>query len=96
MGKGRDKNLIDLRNYKLCHRYYYWTEVVRLRFDDVLKVLSEKEFFISEERIMAIIRDCYNNSNYISDKPINKPIAPDKYALFPNNKPLKKVKSKRE
>lgn len=56
MGKGRDKELIRLRDEALCRRYYYWTEVQRLRFDDALRVLSEREFFLSEERIMAIIR----------------------------------------
>lgn len=56
MVKGRDKELIKLRDEALCRRYYYWTEVQRLRFDDALKVLSKNEFFISEERIMAIIR----------------------------------------
>ena len=56
MGKGRDKGLIRLRDEALCRRYYYWTEVQRLRFDDALRILSEREFFISEERIMAIIR----------------------------------------
>ena len=56
MSKGRNKNLIRLRDEALCRRYYYWTEVQRLRFDDALKVLSEKEFFISEDRIMNIIR----------------------------------------
>ena len=56
MGKGRDKELIRLRDEALCRRYYYWTEVQRLRFDDALKVLSEREFFISEERILSIIR----------------------------------------
>ena len=56
MAKGRDKNLIELRDEALCRRYYYWTEVQRLRFDDALKVLSRQEFFISEERIMSIIR----------------------------------------
>lgn len=56
MGKGRDKELIRLRDEALCRRYYYWTEVQRLRFDDVLRILSEREFFISEERIMTIIR----------------------------------------
>ncbi|MZZ85462.1 transposase, partial [Escherichia coli] len=55
MAKGRDKNLIELRDEALCRRYYYWTEVQRLRFDDALKVLSQQEFFISEERIMSII-----------------------------------------
>ena len=56
MGKGRDKELLKLRDEALCRRYYYWTEIQRLRFDDALKVLSEREFFISEERIMTIIR----------------------------------------
>lgn len=56
MPRGRDKDLIKRRDEALCRRYYYWTEVQRLRFDDALKVLSKEEFFISEERIMAIIR----------------------------------------
>lgn len=56
MAKGRDKKLIELRDAALCRRYYYWTEKQRLRFDDALRILSEREFFISEYRIMAIIR----------------------------------------
>ena len=56
MPRGRDKDLIKRRDEALCRRYYYWTEVQRLRFDDALKVLSNEEFFISEERIMNIIR----------------------------------------
>ena len=58
MAKGRDKELIRKRNEALCRRYYFWTEVQGLRFDRALKILSEQEFFISEERIMAIIREC--------------------------------------
>ena len=56
MPRGRSKELISKRDEALCRRYYYWTETQRLRFDDALKILSEQEFFISEERIMAIIR----------------------------------------
>lgn len=56
MPRGRDKDLIKRRDEALCRRYYYWTEVQRLRFDDALKVLSKEEFFLSEERIMSIIR----------------------------------------
>lgn len=56
MKKGRNKDLIELRDQHLCRRYHFWTEVQRLRFDDALKILSQQEFFISEERIMAIIR----------------------------------------
>lgn len=54
--KGRDKELISARDRKLYERYYYWTEVQRLRFDDTLHILSTQEFFISESRIMQIIR----------------------------------------
>ena len=57
MPKGRDKILINKRDESLCRRYYYWTEVKRLRFDDALKILSEEEFFLSEERILFIIRN---------------------------------------
>lgn len=54
MAKGRDKELIRKRNEALCRRYYFWTEVQGLRFDRALKILSEQEFFISEERIMPL------------------------------------------
>ena len=56
MGKGRDRDLVRLRDEALCRRYYQLTERQRLRFDDALKILSRQEFFISEERIMSIIR----------------------------------------
>ena len=56
MSKGRDKELIKLRDEALCRRYYYWTERQRLRFDDTLRILSDREFFIFEEWILAIIR----------------------------------------
>ena len=56
MKKGRNKELMELRDEALCRRYYYWTEERRLRFDDALTILSKQEFFISEERIMNIIR----------------------------------------
>lgn len=72
MGKGRDKELIKLRDEALCRRYYYWTEVQRLRFDDALRVLSEREFFISEERIMAIIRRMSREGKDGNIKPLPK------------------------
>ncbi len=62
MSRGRNRDLIDRRDEKLLRRYYYWTEVERLRFDDALRVLSEQEFFLSEERIMKIVRDKYDSA----------------------------------
>ncbi len=60
MNRGRNRDLVDRRDEKLLHRYYYWSEIERLRFDDVLRILSEQEFFISEERIMKIVREKYD------------------------------------
>ena len=70
MAKGRDKTLIELRDEALCRRY--WTEVQRLRFDDALKVLSRQEFFISEERIMSIIRRKCRELKELEVKPVPK------------------------
>lgn len=72
MSKGRDKELIRLRDEALCRRYYYWTERQRLRFDDALRILSEQEFFISEERIMAIIRRMIKERRMDNLQPVPK------------------------
>ena len=61
--------MIKKRNEALVGRYYYWTEVQRLRFDDALRILSEREFFISEQRIMAIIRAVVSSSESAQRKP---------------------------
>ena len=72
MGKGRHKILIELRDEALCRRYYYWTEERRLRFDDALTLLSKREFFISEERIMSIIRRKCREIKDIQLRPVPK------------------------
>lgn len=56
MPRGRNKELIKARNEKIAQRWYYWTEKQRLRFDDAMKILSQQEFFLSEDRIMCILR----------------------------------------
>lgn len=53
---GRSSELIHIRNINLVKRYYYWSEIKRLRLDDVLEILSKKEFFISEQTIWNIIK----------------------------------------
>lgn len=72
MPKGRDKNLIEKRNEALIRRYYYWTESQRLRFDDTLKILSEKEFFISQDRVTSIIRDFGHKVSGLTVNPVPK------------------------
>lgn len=70
--KGRNQDLISRRDEALLRRWYYWTETQRLRFDDALRVLSLQEFFISEERIMAIIRKNCHKLSDIDVKPVPK------------------------
>ena len=84
MPKGRNKDLISRRDEKLLRRYYYWTEVQRRRFDDALRILSEEEFFISEARIMAIIRRNCDKLDDIEVKPVPKVRKPrvSQLALF--------------
>lgn len=68
----RDSRLIEKRNEKLLKRYYFWTEVERLRFDDTLKVLSEEEFFISEQSVLRIIQANLHRISEVVGKPEKK------------------------
>lgn len=51
------KLLTYARHKHVVDRYRYWTEVKRLREDDVLKILSYRECFFAERVIYIIIRD---------------------------------------
>lgn len=52
----RDSRLLEKRNKKIAARYYYWTEIQRLRSDDAIRQMSEEEFFISEATVLQILR----------------------------------------
>lgn len=49
------RDRLNVRDKVLIARYYYWTEIERRRFDDVMKILAEREFFIDERRIGVIL-----------------------------------------
>lgn len=55
--RGRDAELIELRNKRLLERFVYWYEVKKVRLDETLRLLSREEFFISEQRIWCIIKE---------------------------------------
>lgn len=73
MARGRNKELLSSRDLKMFERYYYWTEIRRLRFDDTIKKLSEEEFFISESRVLQIIRRMIQNGVTVDGKQIKRP-----------------------
>lgn len=55
---------VDIRNRTLIARYYYWTEIKRRRFDDVMNILSVQEFFVEERTISNALLDF---SDYLND-----------------------------
>ena len=56
MARGRNKDLINERDRRLFERFYYWSEVKRLRFDDTIRKLSTEEFFLAEATTLRIIK----------------------------------------
>ncbi|MBR1467486.1 MAG: transposase [Bacteroidaceae bacterium] len=74
MAKGRSKELISVRDQRLFERYYYWTEVRRLRIDDTITKLSKEEFFISESRVMQIVRRMILNGATVEGKTVDRPL----------------------
>ena len=97
MKRQRDQRLIEKRNAKIAARYYYWTEVQRLRSDDAIHQLSEEEFFLSEATILQILRRCQRYGEEEIRKmvhlkgPMAKPpkITADMVALMPDRIPTK-------
>ncbi|MFQ3578516.1 MAG: hypothetical protein SNJ71_00065 [Bacteroidales bacterium] len=49
----------------LVKRYVYLTEVNRIRFDDVIRRLSEQEFFVSENTVIKILR---KNNDFLNQE----------------------------
>lgn len=45
------------RNAAILKRYWYLVEKKRLRFDDAIRILAEKEFFLSEFQVIQIIKN---------------------------------------
>lgn len=83
--KGRNRRLIEARNRKIAQRYYYWTEVKRLRFDDAVKELSENEFFLSEFMIWQILKktSAPNTPKEHTPKKQQSKSSDDQLTLFP-------------
>ena len=97
MKRHRDQRLIEKRNAKIAARYYYWTEVQRLRSDDAIHQLSEEEFFLSEATILQILRRAQRYGEEEIRQmvhlkgPMAKPprITADMVALMPDKVPTK-------
>lgn len=55
--KGRNRDLLEKRNAKICERFTYWYGERKVRLDETLRILSEEEFFLSVRHLWRIISD---------------------------------------
>lgn len=78
MTRGRDKKLIEARNKKIFERYYYWSEVQRLRFDDTIAKLAYEEFFLSDQTILRIVKRMLMRGEKVNGEALK----PSKYLGF--------------
>lgn len=55
------RDRLSRRNRLLVARYYYWTELQRRRWDDTMRILADREFFIEERTAsnLIIANDAY-------------------------------------
>ncbi|GAB6394622.1 MAG: transposase [Bacteroidales bacterium] len=60
----------------LLRRWRYWSDIKKFRIEEVLRILSEEEFFISEKTILTILK------NYVAD---------DRHASARQNKLARKI-----
>ncbi|MGV0977843.1 hypothetical protein [Empedobacter falsenii] len=79
--KGRAKELIINRNKKLCARFYFYSNLVGLRFERCLSKLKE-EFDISESRIDDILSECNEQVAQLENDKMNEKDLKKVYPFF--------------
>ena len=72
MKKGRSERLIAKRDEKLLLMYHLMTNDIGCRFDYAFEYLSEEELFISEERIVTIVRENHERLDELSKQSLSK------------------------
>ena len=58
----RRRRLED-RDLMLASRFWYWSEVKRVRYDDVLQILGDREFYLDEQSVSRIL---HRSCDYVS------------------------------
>lgn len=64
--------MINERDRRLFERFYYWSEVKRLRFDDTIRKLSTEEFFLAEATTLRIVRRMLMEGATVDGKAVEK------------------------
>lgn len=81
----RNSRLVERRNEQIVARYYYWTEVERLRFDDAIRQLAENEFFLSENVIIKILKASSGKKFTETERPKCPRLTDEQLRMFKNS-----------
>ncbi|MBE6234773.1 MAG: hypothetical protein E7112_00890 [Bacteroidales bacterium] len=57
---GRDPQLLAARNAKILERFIYWTEEQSMRSDRAITLMSQQEFFLTEQTILKVLNEAYS------------------------------------
>jgi hypothetical protein len=77
--KGRSKDLINKRDQKLLYRHYFYAQILRKQYADVINRLRE-EFDLSDVRIIVCLSDKHQELKAIFAA---KPSVRDLKELYP-------------
>lgn len=69
--KGRSTKLLENRDNKMAHRYYYYTKIVRYNYDDTLQAL-ENDFDITISTIVERIQLISEKVRQVRDKKLSR------------------------
>lgn len=56
------------RNITMTARYYYWTELKRRRFDDTIRILADREFFVEDRTVTNALMEHDSFFRELADK----------------------------
>lgn len=69
--KTREKRL-NRRNSVMVARFFYWTEIRRRRYDDVVCILENNEFFVEYQTISRILSSFDSYYSYLKGMSSNE------------------------
>lgn len=53
--------MLAARNAKILERFIYWTEEQSMRSDRAITLLSQQEFFLTEQTILKVLNEAYSS-----------------------------------
>ena len=78
--RGRSPELLQVRNEKIFHRFYYYSRIIQYKYEHVLTALKN-DFDLSENTIAELIMNNANRVKEVGDLKLTRKQLKD---MFPN------------